>query len=67
MRPLEAPRTVLVFAGVGTLLWLVFGILDLASGAAPWRIVAYFLIAAVSLYMFIRAVSTLRRRRSSAP
>jgi hypothetical protein len=49
------------------LLWLVFGVLDLASGAAPWRIVAYFLMAGVSLYMFIRAVSTLRRRRSSAP
>lgn len=63
MKPLEAPRAWLVYAAVGTVLWLTFGLLDLISAAAAWRIVAYFLMAAASLYMFARAVSTVRRRK----
>lgn len=61
---LEAPRTVAVYAGLGTVLWLTFGLLDLMSNAASWRTIAYFLMAAASVYMFVRAISTIRRRRA---
>lgn len=65
MKPLEAPRALLVFAGIGTLMWLAFGLMELSADAASWRIYAYFLMAAASLYMTIRAIHTIRRGRRS--
>ena len=64
MKVLEAPRTWVVYAGLGTVLWLTFGLLDVASNAASWRTIAYLLMAAASLYMFARAVGTIRRRKA---
>ncbi|WP_146068921.1 hypothetical protein [Arthrobacter sp. ZGTC131] len=61
MKPLEAPRTLLVVAGLGTLMWLAFGLMELSSDDASWRMYAYFLMAAASLYLAIRAVHTIRR------
>ena len=53
-----------VYAGLGIVLWLTFGLLDVAENAASWRTVAYFIMAAASLYMFVRAIDTLRRRKA---
>lgn len=65
MKPIEAPRTLLVFAGLGTFMWLAFGLMELFSDDASWRMYAYFLMAAGSLYVSLRAVQTIRQARRS--
>ncbi|MET3773596.1 low affinity Fe/Cu permease [Arthrobacter nitrophenolicus] len=65
MKPLEAPRAMLVFAGIGTLMWGAFGLMELFSDDVSWRIYAYLLMTATCLYMVIRAVLTIRQRRRS--
>lgn len=62
MKPLEAPRAWVVYAGAGTALWLALALVDWMSGNATWRIIAYLLLAVGSIYMFLRALSTMRRR-----
>lgn len=59
MKPLEAPRLWLVWAGLGTLLWLALGISDLVSGAPAVRIIAYFVLMAIAVYLFVRALMTI--------
>ena len=65
MKPLEAPRAMLVFAGIGPLMWGAFGLMELFSDDVSWRIYAYLLMTATCLYMVIRAVLTIRQRRRS--
>jgi hypothetical protein len=61
VRRIEAPRTSAVWAGLGILLWLVLGLIE---NGASWRTVAYALLLAGSIYVFVRAISTLRGRRT---
>lgn len=53
----------LVYAGLGILLWLTLGIADLIAGAVTWRLIAYGLMIAASLYMFIQALRSIRQAR----
>lgn len=62
MKPIEAPRAMLVYASLGILIWLALGIADLISGAVTWRLIAYGLMTVASLYMFIRAWRSIGRR-----
>lgn len=64
MRQIEAPRTSAVWAGLGIVLWLVLGLIDIADNGASWRTVAYALLEAGAIYVFVRALSTLRHRRT---
>jgi hypothetical protein len=59
MKPLEAPRTMLVYAALGIVIWGILGISDLISGAT-WRLVLYILMIVVSAYLFIRALTSIR-------
>ena len=62
MKPLEAPRAWMIYAGIGTVLWLVLALLDWLSGYVTWRIIAYLLLAVASIYMLFRALGSVRRR-----
>lgn len=59
MKPLEAPRVSLVWGGLGTLLFLTLGTMDLLSGAPAWRVTAYFVLAIGAIYMVVRALLTI--------
>lgn len=64
MRIVEAPRAVAVWAGLGIVLWLMLGLLDVMENGVSWRTAAYALLEAGSIYLFVRAISTLGRRRT---
>ncbi|MCU1531793.1 MAG: hypothetical protein JWO49_1364 [Arthrobacter sp.] len=64
MKRMEAPRFSTVYAGLGILLWLVLAGIDVADNGASWRTVAYALLLAGSMYIFVRAISTLRSERT---
>lgn len=64
VKKIEAPRTWAVYAGFGSVLWLLLGAIDFANNGASWRTVAYALLEAGSIYRFLRAISTLRRERT---
>lgn len=64
MKSIEAPRTWAVYSGLGIVLWLVLGLIDVAENGASWRTVAYALLEAGSIYAFVRAIGTLRRERT---
>lgn len=49
-------------AGLGIVLWLVLGLIDIADNGASWRTVAYALLEAGAIYVFVRAIGTLRRK-----
>lgn len=63
MRQIEAPRTSAVWAGLGIVLWLVLGLIDLADNGVSWRTIAYALLEAMAIYVFVTAIGTLRHRR----
>ena len=67
MKPLQAPRTWMVYAGLGTLLWLTLAFVDWSSGNVTWRITAYLVLAVASIYMFFRALITLRSGSTPHP
>ena len=62
MKLLETPHAWMVYAGVGMMLWLAFAIGDWMSGHVTWRIFAYLLLAVGAIYMFLRALSSMRRK-----
>ena len=64
VKKIEAPRTWAVYAGVGIILWLVLGAIDIANNGVSWRTVAYALLEAGAIYAFVRAIITLRRERT---
>lgn len=64
VKRMEAPRFSAGYAGLGILLWLVLAGIDVAHNGASWRTVAYALLVAGSVYVFVRAISTLRNERS---
>ncbi|KQQ98666.1 hypothetical protein ASF72_00485 [Arthrobacter sp. Leaf141] len=64
MKKIEAPRTWAVYAGIGIVLWVVFGAIDFANNGASWRTIAYALLEAGSIYLLFRAISTLKRERT---
>ncbi|QDG66573.1 hypothetical protein NIBR502772_10435 [Pseudarthrobacter sp. NIBRBAC000502772] len=59
MKPLEYPRVSLIWGGVGVLLFLALGIMDVASGAPAFRVAAYFLLVIGAIYIFVRALMTI--------
>lgn len=59
MKPLETPRVALVLGGLGILLFLTLGTLELLSGAPVWRVIAYAFLAIGAIYVFVRALWTL--------
>lgn len=62
MKSLEAPKTWIVYGGLGTLLWLTLAVTEWASGGSDWRGILYGLLTAGSIYMIVRALLTLRSR-----
>jgi hypothetical protein len=62
MKPLEAPRSWMVYSGVGIVLWLALALVDWVSGNVTWRILAYLVLAVASSLMFLRALFTIRKR-----
>lgn len=64
MKRMEAPRFSAVYAGLGIMLWLVLAGIDIADNGASWRTVAYALLLAGSVFLFVRAINTLRGQKS---
>jgi hypothetical protein len=64
VKRLEAPRFSTVYAGLGIVLWLVLAGTDIADNGASWRTVAYALLLAGSIYIFVRAINTLRSQKT---
>ncbi|MDP9999426.1 hypothetical protein J2W15_002937 [Pseudarthrobacter sulfonivorans] len=64
MKKMEAPRFSAVYAGLGIVLWLVLAGIDIADNGASWRTVGYALLLAGSIFIFVRAIDTLRRQKS---
>jgi hypothetical protein len=62
VKSLEAPKTWIVYGGLGTLLWLTLAVTERASGGSDWRGILYRVLAAGSIYMFVRALLTFRSR-----
>jgi len=62
VKPLQAPRVGLIFYGLGTILWVWLGIIEVTSGAHLWRVIAYALLTAASVFMFIWALWTVRSK-----
>jgi hypothetical protein len=59
VKQLKAPRLSLVWGGLGTLLFLTLGTLEILSGAPAWRVTAYFVLATGAMYIVVRAVITI--------
>ncbi|MCY1676880.1 hypothetical protein OVA06_19605 [Pseudarthrobacter sp. SL88] len=64
MKRMEAPRFSAVYAGLGIVLWLVLAGIDIADNGASWRTAAYALLLAGSIFLFVRAINTLRGQKS---
>ncbi|MET3367385.1 UNVERIFIED_CONTAM: hypothetical protein ABIE34_000606 [Jeotgalibacillus campisalis] len=64
MKRMEAPRFSAVYAGLGIMLWLVLAGTDITDNGASWRTVAYALLLGGSIYIFVRAINTLRSQKS---
>lgn len=60
MKPLEYPRVTLVWGGVGVVLFLALGLIDAVSGAPAFRVAGYFLLLIGAIYIFVRALVTIR-------
>jgi membrane protein implicated in regulation of membrane protease activity len=63
--PLRIAAKWMVYAGIGTVLWLVLALSDWLPGNVRWRIIAYLVLAVASIYMFVRALSSVRRQPRS--
>jgi len=58
MKPLEYPRVSLVWGGVGVVLFLTLGLMEMASGAPTFRVAAYLVLLVGATYVFVRALMT---------
>ena len=65
VKPLQAPRAWLIYTGIGTVLWIALGIVEVLSGAHVWRVIAYALLTVGSVFIFFWALRTVRKSKNS--
>lgn len=58
MKPFAFPKVSLVWGGVGVVLFLTLGLMEVASGAPTFRVAAYLVLLIGAICIFVRALMT---------